>query len=125
MTTKTFVPALLIAALAASPAFAFDGTDNPGADNKEAGADNGLSREEARAIGREECGDFKMNFADNKNQFGKCVSAIAKSLRQEGVSAREACRASGLSKKPAEGENRSDFSACVLAAKEANEEASG
>jgi hypothetical protein len=125
MTTKTFIPALLIAALAATPAVAFDGTDNPGVDNKEAGADNSLTRAEARAIGRDECGEFKTNFSENKNQFGECVSAVAKSLRQEGVSAREACRDSGLSRKPADNETRSDFSACVRAAKEANEEASG
>lgn len=126
MTRKAVVPVLLVSALAgtAVPAVAFDGTDNPGADNKEAGADNGLSREEARAIGREECGEFKTNFADNKNQFGECVAAVAKSIRVAGLSAREACRASDLSRKSADDENRSDFSACVLAAKEANEEVS-
>ena len=125
MTKRSFIPVLLALCAMATPAFAFDGTDNPGADNKEAGADNGLGREEARAIGREECSEFKTNFGENKSQFGKCVSAVAKSLRQEGVSAREACRDSGLSRKPADNETRSDFSACVRAAKDANEEASG
>ena len=126
MTKRSFIPVLLVALCASAvPALAFDGTNNPGVDNKEAGANNGLSREEARAIGREECGEFKTNFSENKQQFGQCVAAVAKSLRQAGVSAREACRAADLSHKPAEGEHRSDFSACVLAAKEANEEASG
>ena len=122
MTTRTLIAALLITALTAVPAAAFDGDDNPGVEHKEAGQ---LNREEARALGREECSEFKQNFADNKQQFGQCVSAVAKSLRQEGVSAREACRATDLAHKPAEGENRSDFSACVLAAREANDEASG
>src|SRR5688572_18574825 len=65
--TKTFIPVLIASALAATPAVAFDGTDNPGADNRDAGADNALSRTEARAIGRDECSEFKTNFADNKN----------------------------------------------------------
>lgn len=126
MTKRSFVPVLLVAlCVSAVPAFAFDGSDNPGVDNRDAGADNGLSREEARALGRKECQEFKTNFSDNKSQFGKCVAAVAKSLRQAGVSAREACGDSGLSKKPAEGEKRSDFSACVVAARHANEEASG
>jgi hypothetical protein len=126
MTKRSFIPVVLVALSAtAVPAFAFDGSDNPGVDNRDAKADNGLGREEARAIGRDECSELKTNFSENKSQFGKCVSAVAKSLRQEGVSAREACRATDLSHKPAEGEKRSDFRACVLAAKEANEEASG
>jgi|SRR5215212_11351229 len=120
MTIKPFIPVLIVTALSATPALAFDGTDNPGAEHKA----DGLSRAEARAIGRDECSEFKTNFGENKQQFGECVAAVAKSLRQEGVSAREACRATDLSRKPAEGEHRSDFSACVLAAKEANEEAS-
>ncbi len=125
MTNKlSLIPVLVCLCATAVPAFAFDGSDNPGVDNREARGDNSLTRAEARAIGRDECSEFKTNFSENKNQFGKCVSAVAKSLRQEGVSAREACRDSGLSRKPAEGEKRSDFSACVLAAKEANETAS-
>ena len=124
MTKRSFFPVVLVVLCAsATPAFAFDGTDNPGVDNREARGDNSLTRAEARAIGRDECQEFKTNFSENKNQFGKCVSAVAKSLRQEGVSAREACGQSGLSRKPAEGEKRSDFSACVLAARRANEQA--
>src|SRR5688500_4626511 len=109
MTTRALVPALLITALTAAPAMAFDGSDNPGVDHRDARGDNSLTRAEARAIGRDECGEFKTNFADNKNQFGECVAAVAKSLRQAGVSAREACRSTDLSRKPAEGERRSDF----------------
>ena len=126
MTNKlSFIPILLVALATAVPAFAYDGTDNPGADNKEAGADNGLSREEARAIGREECSEFKTNFGDNKQQFGKCVAAVAMAIRQEGVSAREACNAKDLSHERKDGEVRSDFKACVLAAREGEEEATG
>ena len=77
------------------------------------------TREEARAIGREECGEFKQNFGENRKQFGECVSAVAKVLRTD-KTPRQACRAADLSKKPAEGEKRSDFSACVAAAREAN-----
>ena len=107
MTKRSFIPVVLLVAISATaiPAFAVPG-------------------EEARALGRQECQEFKLNFGDNKSQFGKCVAAVAKSLRQQGVSAREACGQSGLSRKPAEGEKRSDFSACVLAAKEANQQAS-
>ena len=90
------------------------GTDtegNPGSDN--------TSRAEAWAIGRDECGEFKQNFGDNRQQFGECVSAVAKTLRTD-KTPRQACRAADLSKKPAEGEKRSDFSACVAAARGAN-----
>lgn len=84
---------------------------NPGSDN--------VTREEARAIGRDECGEFKQNFGENRQQFGECVSAVAKVVRTE-TTPRQACRAADLSKKPAEGEKRSDFSACVAAARSAN-----
>jgi hypothetical protein len=126
MTSKrSFIPVLLVALTAtAVPALAFDGSENPGVDNREAKADNGLGREEARAIGRDACTLQKTNFKVNKSQFGKCVSVVARSLREAGVSAREACRDSGFSRKPADNETRSDFSACVRAAKDANEEAS-
>jgi hypothetical protein len=103
--------------------------DNPGTEFHEgapySGDDNpGLTREEARAVAFEECNEWKANFAVNKQQFGQCVAAVAKSLRQPGVSAREACRATDLSREAAKGETRSDFKACVLAAREANEETS-
>jgi hypothetical protein len=133
-TRRSLIPVLLAAALAtaAVPAFAVAGSDNPGTPHKQAHkpdgtpnkADNhGLGREEARALGRKECQEFKTNFSENKSQFGKCIAAVAKSLRDENgnVSARKACRASGLSHKHAKGEKRSDFSACVKAAKKANE----
>jgi len=84
---------------------------NPGSDN--------TSREEARAIGRDECGEFKQNFGENRQQFGECVAAVAKVVRTD-TTPRQACRAADLSKKPAEGERRSDFSACVAAARGAN-----
>jgi len=82
-------------------------------------SDHVTTREEARAIGRDECGEFKQNFGDNRQQFGECVTAVAKVVRTD-TTPRQACRAADLSKKPAEGEKRSDFSACVAAAREAN-----
>ena len=131
LATKT---ATLTAALSlmAAPAFAFDGSDNPGSvpettppgysatDNP--GAAHVPTQEEARALGREECQEFKANFGENKSQFGKCVAASAKVLRRDNVTPREACGDQELSRKPAEGEQRSDFSACVEAAARALKE---
>ena len=99
--------------LMAAPAFAFDGTDNPGSEfrpegtppsysgTENPGAEHRVTREEARAIGRDECQEFKTNFAENKSQFGKCVAAVAKALRQD-TNPRQACE--GLNRKPQEGE---------------------
>ena len=120
--TATLAAAL---SLMAAPALAFDGSNNPGSsfapegvppaysgtDNP--GIDRGLSRTEARALGRDECQEFKTNFSENRSQFGKCIAAVAKALRQ-GTNPRQACE--GLNRKPQEGERRSDFSACVEAA---------
>jgi len=110
------IPFILVLSIAgaATPAFGFDGSDNPGTDNR---GDNGLSREEARAIGRDECSEFKANFKENRQQFGKCVAAVAMDIRNEDVSAREACNAKDLSHERSDGETRSDFKACVLAAR--------
>jgi hypothetical protein len=91
-------------------------TDNPGSDNVP-------TREEARALGRTECQEFKRNFADNRQQFGKCISAGARVIRTA-VTPREACGDVGLSRRPQGDENRSDFSACVIAAARAQREAS-
>ena len=91
----------------AAPAFAVDSTDNPSNDRP--------TRDEARAIGTKECQEFKANFGENKSQFGKCVSASVKTLRTA-TTPRQACRQQDLARKPAEGERRSDFSACVEAA---------
>jgi hypothetical protein len=113
-------------ALSVSPAFAvagppanvppgYNATDNPGSSHVP-------SRAEARALGREECQEFKRNFADNKQQFGKCISAAARVVRTA-VTPREACGDLGLSRKPQGNEVRSDFSACVIAAAKAQREA--
>ena len=114
-------------ALSAVPAFAagppesvppnYDATNNPGSSHVP-------TREEARAHGREECQEFKRNFADNRQQFGKCVSAGARVVRTA-VTPREACGDAGLSRKPQGDERRSDFSACVIAAAKAQREANG
>ncbi|MDQ2675365.1 MAG: hypothetical protein M3Y34_01020 [Actinomycetota bacterium] len=90
-----------------------------GSSETTAGSDNAPTREEARAIGRDECGEFKQNFSENRQQFGECVAAVAKVVRTD-KTPRQACRAADLSRKPAEGEKRSDFSACVAAARGAN-----
>jgi hypothetical protein len=129
MTKKIFVPILAAMVLvgAAVPAFAFDGTDNPGTTIHEgapySGDDNpGLRREEARALGRKECQQFKSNFNENKQAFGKCIAAIAMDLRNEDVSAREACNAKALSHQRRDDQVRSNFKACVLAARGAENE---
>ena len=133
-TKSSFVHVLLVTAVAATaaPALAFDGSDNPGVPHREgaphSGDDNpgktqGLGREEARALGREECQEFKANFKENRSAFGKCVAAVAKTLRDENESARSACDAANLSHERRDGQKRSDFKACVLASKRAQEEA--
>jgi uncharacterized protein YcfJ len=115
-------------ALSAAPAFAAQGppaqtppgynaTSNPGSSHVPTG-------ENARAIGRKECQEFKLNFADNKQQFGKCVSAAAMAIRTE-LTPRQACAEVGLSRKPQGDERRSDFSACVIAGARAQREAAG
>jgi hypothetical protein len=90
-------------------------TDNPGSSHVP-------TRAEARALGRKECQEFKANFADNRNQFGKCVSAAARVVRTR-VTPRQACGQAGLSRKPQGDERRSDFNACVIAAARAQREA--
>jgi hypothetical protein len=109
-TFATAAGLLLVPASAPAQGTSPDGA-NPGSDTP--------TREEARAIGRDECGEFKQNFGENRNQFGECVAAVAKVVRTD-KTPRQACRAADLSKKPAEGEKRSDFSACVAAARSAN-----
>src|SRR5215213_5573408 len=133
MTKKSFIPVLVAVALAgaAVPAFAFDGSDNPGTTEfkpettpvQPTVEDNpGLSRTEARALGRKECQQLKLNFKENKQAFGKCIAAVAMDLRNEDVSAREACDAKGLSHQRRDGQVRSNFKACVLAAHRAEDE---
>ena len=67
----------------------------------------------ARALGRKECQQFKLNFSENKSQFGRCIADVAKTLLT-GVDAQQTC--ANLSRKRQEGERRSDFNACVLSA---------
>jgi hypothetical protein len=132
MTKKSFIPVLVAVALggAAVPSFALDGTDNPGTELRTATTpvqptvenNPGLSREDARALGRKECQQFKTNFKQNRSAFGKCIAAVAMDLRNENVSAREACNAKGLSHQRRDGQVRSNFKACVLAARGAENE---
>jgi hypothetical protein len=142
LTTRT---AALAAALAtmATPALAYgpddnpgssfrpdgtpNGTDNPGAGHRpdgtppspggttNPGAEHRPTRAQARAIGREECQEFKRNFRENRSAFGRCVAAVARSVRSDATPAR-ACREQRLSRERHDGQARSDFRACVLAA---------
>lgn len=77
---------------------------------------------EARALGREECQEFKTNFGDNRSQFGKCIAAVARTVRSSTAPGR-AC--AGMNRKPEEGERRSDFRVCVVAAARALGERDG
>ncbi len=79
MTFKTKTLGLAVAlSLMAAPALAsHDGTGHvpentpPGySGNQNPGTENGLSRSEARALGRKECQQFKRNFSENRSQFG-------------------------------------------------------
>lgn len=128
--SKARTLAAVIAALAvtASPALAQapegtpDGTNNPGAGHRPEGTPNGTdnpgtahrpSRTEARALGREQCQEFKTNFSENRSAFGKCIAAVARVLRSN-VAPGRAC--AGQNRRRQEGQRRSDFSACVQAA---------
>ena len=95
------------AAAAGPPAGTPTATDNPGSANVPAQA-------QARAIGRKQCQEFKANF-DSRREFGKCVAAAARVGRTR-VTPRQACGDLGLSRKREEGQARSDFNACVVAA---------
>jgi hypothetical protein len=77
---------------------------------------NSLSAGQARALGREQCQEWKTNFGDNRSQFGKCIADVAKALHGSAAPGR-AC--GDMSRKPDENEHRSDFSACVAAAAQA------
>lgn len=73
---------------------------------------------EARALGRDECQEFKQNFGENKSQFGRCIAAVAMALRS-GVSPSGACATNQMSHHRQRGARRSDFSACVVSARRA------
>jgi hypothetical protein len=108
----------------------YTGTENPGTGRIPAdtppgynGMENpGLSHQpdnhEARALGRDECQDFKQNFGENKSQFGRCIAAVATALRTD-ATPQEACAAHQMSHRRQRGERRSDFSACVVSARRA------
>src|SRR5687767_996168 len=57
-----------------------------------------------RALASEECGVFTLNFGTDPLQFAECVSAVASVVRADDVRPWEACRATSLSKVPADGE---------------------
>lgn len=73
---------------------------------------------EARALGRDECQEFKQNFGENKSQFGRCIAAVAMALRS-GASPSGACATNHMSHHRQRGERRSDFSACIVSARRA------
>ena len=116
-------------ALSAVPAFAGPPAGVPGgghaAPHSAAAAQNagdGVTLAEARGLGRTECAEFKRNFADNRSQFGKCISAAARVVRTHKRPGRT-CNEAGLSHRKQGDERRSDFSACVIAAAHAEEQA--
>lgn len=74
-----------------------------------------LDGREARALGRKECRRFERNFNGKGSQLGRCVGAVAMTLRTD-VPPRKACGRRGLSRKRQRGERRSDFRACGVAA---------
>jgi hypothetical protein len=95
----------------------YNAVNNPGSSHVPTG-------DQARALGRKECQEFKLNFGDNKQQFGKCIAAAAMAIRTD-LTPRQTCAEQGLSRKPQGDEHRSDFSACVIAGTRAENHASG
>ena len=75
----------------------------------------------AHALAVQQCASFKNNFKTNKNAFGNCVSAVQLSLRTH-TSATQACRSVRLSHTRHDKQARSDFRACILAARKANQQ---
>lgn len=98
----------------------YSGTENPGMAHVQGSvgteSPSHPSGGQARALGREQCQDWKQNFADNRSQFGKCIADVAKALRTDMAPGR-AC--ADMNRRPEAGEHRSDFSACVAAAAKA------
>ena len=117
-------------ALSAVPAFAGPPAGVPGAAHANSHSavvvqddtNVGVTVAEARGLGRTACAEFKRNFADNRSQFGKCISAAARVVRTHKRPGRT-CNEAGLSHKKQGDERRSDFSACVIAAAHAEEQA--
>jgi uncharacterized protein YcfJ len=111
--------------LTAAPAFAAAGppaTTPPGYNaSSNPGSTHVPTNDQARALGRKECQEFKLNFGDNKSQFGKCVSAAAQAIHTD-QTPRQTCNQQGLSHKPQGDEHRSDFSSCVIAGARAQRE---
>src|SRR3712207_1713072 len=78
-------------------------------------ADAPPSLDQAQAAARAACQAFKANFADNREQFGRCVAAGVR-VRRTRITPHQACGDLGLSRKRQPGQRRSDFNACVVAA---------
>jgi hypothetical protein len=103
----------------------YNGSTNPGTQNQpgfngstNSSTPNTPSQSQARALGVKECQSFKTNFKDNKQAFGKCIAAVAQSIHSNTTPA-QACSSKRLSKSKHDGQARSDFKACVLAATKA------
>jgi hypothetical protein len=100
-------------------------TTNPAATNTNTGTDGNTSEpSNAHALAVQQCAAQKTNFKENKSAFGKCVSAVELSLRTHS-SASTACKSVRLSHTRHDKQARSDFKACILAAKHASHAASG
>ena len=117
------------AALIAVPALAEaagnrPSTVPPGHSGANHGTTHTPSNSQARALGVKECQQFKTNFKTNRSAFGKCISAVAHSLRT-GSSPAQSCSDKRLSRTRHDGQARSDWKACVLAATKALHSQSG
>ena len=99
----------------------YNGSTNPGTTQAATTSTDGNTSEPSNdhALAVQQCASFKTNFKVNKSAFGKCVSAVELSLRTN-TSATQACRSVRLSHTRHDKQARSDFRACVLAAKKAN-----
>jgi hypothetical protein len=105
----------------------YNGTSNPGTQNANTNASgpngnagNTSQPSNPHALAVQQCAAEKTNFKENKSAFGKCVSAVQLSLITN-ASPSQACRSKRLSRTKHDGQARSDFKACVLAARKAQQ----
>ena len=109
----------------------YNGTSNPGTQNANTNASgpnandgNTSQPSNPHALAVQQCEGQKTNFKENKSAFGKCVSAVQLSLISN-KSAKQACASKRLSRTRHDGQARSDFKACVLAATKAQHAQNG
>lgn len=98
----------------------YDGTTNPGTTQVQtnAGANDTNEPTNPHALAVQQCAQYKTNFKENRSAFGRCVAAVQTTLKGTS-SPSQACRSKRLSKTRHDGQARSDYRACVLAATKA------